>query len=169
MGENESSLNSNIVKINEENQMGIFSGIKLSAIPIPDIVPQLVKDMESQRDDFIKNISTHEERIKPITERVDKLQKELEHQTSELQKLRYENIKLNSKIEILNKTNDNQLSEITDLKANEITLKNTIVTLKQEIENITRGNKWSILKGVFIGVGGTVIGGLLLNYITTII
>ena len=76
---------------------------------------------------------------------------------------------LNSKVEILNRTNNKQLSEITDLKSNEIVSKNTILSLKQEVNNLTKTNKWSTLKGVLIGVCGTVIGGLILNYIVTII
>lgn len=151
MGDNLQNLNSQIQELIDDRNT------------VPNCISENMMNFK------MPELQTYEDRIRPLTQRMDSMKQELESQTSELQKLHNENIKLNSEVEKLNRTNNRQLSEITDLKSNEIVSKNTILSLRQEINNLTKTNKWSTLKGVLIGVCGTVIGGLILNYIVTII
>jgi hypothetical protein len=117
---------------------------------------------------FVKP-KTPEENLRFLTNQLSSMQKEIANQTDVIQTLRYDNAKQIAQIEVLNKTNDKQLSEISQLKENEIISKNKIVSLNQTIANLENSNKYSIIKGIIIGVLGTVIGGIILNYIMSII
>lgn len=160
------NLNDHIVEFNPiEDQMKIFNGIDLSVLPDPDMIPQSIKDMEKKHDDLLKNLPTPEERMKPLTDRMDSMKSELIIQTNELQKLRYENTKLNAQIEVLNITNDKQLSEIKSQQSNITQLK----TINRKLQSIIDDSKWSNLKSLFIGVIGTVIADFLIRFIVKII
>lgn len=82
-------------------------------------------------DDALKNVKTPEEQLNFLTDRIDTMQSELKTQTDSLQKVRYENTKLNAQIEVLNKTIDTQndilnkiSNENSELKSINRTLKN---------------------------------------------
>lgn len=64
----------------------LLKNIDLSTLPQPDIVPESVKQMYRQHEQFINSLPTYEDRIKPLTDRMDNMQSELESQTEELQK-----------------------------------------------------------------------------------
>lgn len=147
----------------------LLKNLDFSALPQPDIVPESVKQMHRQHEQFINSLPTYEDRIKPLTDRMDNMQSELESQTEELQKLRYENMKLNAQIEVLNKTNDKQLNEISELKENDIVSKKTIQELNQTIEELNNGNKFHNIKNFVSGIIVTVVGGIILWYITTLV
>lgn len=76
-------------------------------------------------------IQTPEEKLKFLTDKFDNIQSELELQTSELQKLRYENVKLNSQITTLNQTIDEQNSQLEYLQDINTKLTKTNKTLIQ--------------------------------------
>lgn len=103
--------------------------------------------------------------MKPLTDRMDSMKSELIIQTNELQKLRYENTKLNAQIEVLNITNDKQLSEIKSQQSNITQLK----TINRKLQSIIDDSKWSNLKSLLIGVIGTVIADFLIKFIVKII
>lgn len=127
----------------------LLKNLDFSALPQPDIVPESVKQMNRQHEQFINSLPTYEDRIKPLTERIDSMQTELESQTNELQKLRYENMQLNAQVKVLNVTNDKQLSEISDLKANDIISKNIIEELNKTISD---SNKNSFIVNIVIAI-----------------
>lgn len=90
-------------------------------------------------------IQTPEERYKFMTDRMDKMQGELETQTTELQRLQYENQKLNAQITTQNKIIDKQLSELKDQKSINHDL--------QQINNtLEKNNKHSFRNGILIGL-----------------
>ena len=65
------------------------------------------------------NIPTPEKRFKFLTEKLDAANSELKTQTESIQKIQYENMKLNAQIEVLNKTLDSSREELFELqKAN---------------------------------------------------
>ena len=65
------------------------------------------------------NIPTPEKRLKFLTEKLDATNSELKTQTESMQKIQYENMKLNAQIEVLNKTIDSNRNELFELqKAN---------------------------------------------------
>lgn len=98
------------------NDGSILTPIKNSLIPdVFDLPQHIPPNLYCNEFDDL-NIATFEERTKPFTDRMDKIQKELVSQTSELEKVRYENMKLNAQVEVLNKNNDRQLSEIERLQ-----------------------------------------------------
>lgn len=78
-------------------------------------------------------------------------------------------MKLNAQIEVLNKTNDKQLNEISALKENDIVLKKTIQELNQTIEELNNGNKFQNIKNFVSGIIVTMVGGIILWYITTLV
>lgn len=80
-------------------------------------------------------ITTPEERMRPLITRLDDMQKELESQTSELLKLRYENIKLNAQIETQNKVIHKQLSELEELESIKYKLNQTRQTIIDNNKN----------------------------------
>lgn len=90
-------------------------------------------------------IQTPEERYKFMTDRIDKMQGELETQTTELQRLEYENQKLNAQIITQNKIIDKQLSELEDQKSINHDL--------QQINNtLEKNNKHTFRNGILIGL-----------------
>lgn len=127
----------------------LLKNLDFSVLPQPDMIPESIKQMHRQQEKFIQSLPTYEDRIKPLTEQMDSMQIELESQTNELQKLRYENMQLNAQIKVLNATNDKQLSEITDLKANETISKNTIQELNKTISD---SNKNSFILNIVIAI-----------------
>ena len=67
----------------------------------------------------ISKIPDPEERLRFLTEKLDSMNSELESQTKAMHKIRYENMKLNAQIEVLNKTLDSNRDELFELqKAN---------------------------------------------------
>lgn len=98
-------------------------------------------------------LPTFEDRTKHITDRIDKMQKELESQTSELEHVRYENMKLNAQVKILNKNNEKQLDKIERLRNINYELKQS----NSKLQGIINSSKWSNTKSLFVGITGTVI------------
>lgn len=90
-------------------------------------------------------IQTPEERFKFMTDRIDKMQGELETQTKELYRLDYENQKLNAQIREQNITIDKQLSELEEQKSINTNLQQINTTLKEN-------NKHSFRNGILIGL-----------------
>lgn len=65
------------------------------------------------------NIPTPEDRLRFLTEKLDITNSELKTQTESMQKIQYENMKLNAQIDVLNKTLDSNIEELHELqKAN---------------------------------------------------
>lgn len=90
-------------------------------------------------------IQTPEERYKFVTDRMDEMQNELKNQTTELQRLEYENKKLNAQITTQNKVIDKQLSEVEEQKS--------INTNLQKVNNtLIENNKHSFHNGILIGL-----------------
>ncbi len=90
-------------------------------------------------------IQTPEERYKFMTDRLDVMQGELKNQTTELQRLEYENKKLNAQITTQNKVIDKQLSELEEQKRINANL--------QKINNtLIKNNKHSFRNGILIGL-----------------
>jgi hypothetical protein len=110
---------------------------------------------------------TPEENLRFLTDQLSSMQEEIANQTNVIQTLRYDNAKQIAQIEVLNKTNDKQLSEISQLKENEIISKNKIVSLNQTIINLENSNKYQGIKTFLSGVIVTVIGGVIVWFITT--
>lgn len=127
----------------------LLKNLDFSSLPQPDMIPESIKQKHRQQEKFIQSLPTYEDRIKPLTARMDSMQSELELQTDELQKLRYENMQLNAQVKVLNVTNDKQLSEISDLKASETISKNTIEELNKTIND---SNKNSFIVNIVIAI-----------------
>lgn len=90
-----------------------------------------------------------------VNGKIDRLQESLmdsadthKDQLKELEKIRYENIKLNSQIDTLNKITDSQNDTITSLTKNLNNLQVIVEGLKTQLKN---ANKHSFIKGVAIG------------------
>lgn len=93
----------------------------------------------------LPEIQTPEERYKFMTDRLDEMNEELKNQTTELQRLEYENKKLNAQITTQNKVIDKQLSELEEQRGINANLQNINKTL---VEN----NKHSFRNGILIGL-----------------
>lgn len=67
----------------------------------------------------MQSIPTPEDRLRFLTEKLDITNSELKTQTESMQKIQYENMKLNAQIDVLNKTLDSNREELYELqKAN---------------------------------------------------
>lgn len=80
--------------------------------------------------------------------KMDKLNSTQESQLNELEKIRYENIKLNAQIDTLNKLTDKQSDDISTLKADLATTQKILDNFKKQYENT---NKHSFISGIIIG------------------
>lgn len=90
-------------------------------------------------------IQTPEERFKFMTDRLDEMNEELKTQTTELQRLEYENKKLNAQVFTQNQVIDKQLSELEEQRS--------INTNLQKINNtLIENNKHSFRNGILIGL-----------------
>lgn len=100
-------------------------------------------------------LPTPEDRLKPLTDRMDSMQNELETQTSELVKLRYENAKLNAQITTQNKVIDKQLSELEELQSinSKIDMSNKVL-----ISNNRHYWRNTALIGLGLAIFGAVLG-----------
>lgn len=90
-------------------------------------------------------IQTPEECFKFMTDRMDEIQDELKTQTTELQRLEYENKKLNAQITTQNKVIDKQLSELEEQRSINANLQKINSTLEEN-------NKHSFRNGILIGL-----------------
>jgi hypothetical protein len=124
------------------------------------LLNQQLQQSKSENEELQENLSL-------LTDQLNSMQKEIVNQTNVIQTLRYDNMKQIAQIEVLNKTNDRQLSEISQLKESEIISKNKIVSLNQTITNLENGNKYQGIKSFLSGVIVTVIGGIIVWFITT--
>lgn len=110
------------------------------SIKIPDLsMASQIKPIE------FPDIPPIEERMKFLTDRIDKSNEELKNQTEELQHLRYENKKLNAQIETQNRLVDKQLNEIEEQKSINRNLQTINDTLRDN-------NKHSFRNGILIGL-----------------
>lgn len=80
--------------------------------------------------------------------KMDKLNSTQESQLNELERIRYENIKLNAQIDTLNKLTDKQSDDISTLKADLATTQKLLDNFKKQYEN---ANKHSFISGIIIG------------------
>lgn len=80
--------------------------------------------------------------------KMDKLNSTQESQLNELEKIRYENIKLNAQVDTLNKLSDKQSDDIATLKNDLVTTQKHLNSFKQQYEN---SNKHSFITGIIIG------------------
>lgn len=71
----------------------------------------------------IPDVQSPEERLKFLTNKLDSMNSELKSQTESMNKIRYENMKLNAQIEVLNKTIDSRNEELIELRNANIELK----------------------------------------------
>lgn len=92
------------------------------------------------REDIMRNLKTNdntqyiqspEERLHFLTKQLEDMKDELIKQTNSLEKVRYENTKLNAQIEILNKTIDSSNEKLDELETANIKLKIINETLKK--------------------------------------
>lgn len=90
-----------------------------------------------------------------VNGKMDRLQEGLNDSTNtnkdqlkELEKIRYENIKLNSQIDTLNKITDSQNETIASLQQSLIGIQSNVDALKTQFKS---ANKHSFVKGVAIG------------------
>ena len=86
--------------------------------------------------------------------KIDKLQENIEKSNStqksqleELEKIRYQNIKLNAQVETLNKLTDKQSDDISELKQKLNATQLELANFKSEYQTT---NKNSFIKGVFV-------------------
>ena len=93
----------------------------------------------------LPEIQTPEERFKFMTDRLDSMQDELKTQTTELQRLEYENKKLNAQITTQNKVIDKLLSELEEQK-------NININLQKINNTLVENNKHSFRNGILIGL-----------------
>lgn len=107
----------------------------------------------------ITNIKTPElvlpEYEDTVCGKMDRLEKNIkksnstqESQLVELEKIRYENIKLNAQIDTLNKLTDKQRDDILELKNDLATTKKSFNDFKTQYNST---NKHSLIKGIIIG------------------
>lgn len=120
--------------------------------------------------DIIKKLSTPEERLKFITEKMDSMNSELEEQTDTMRKIQYENMKLNAQIEVLNKTIDSDKEKLDKLQENNVELKAINISLEKSNRHYWR-NTLLISFGVaissfIIGLFSTEVRALLLQLLT---
>lgn len=112
---------------------------------IPPLTPQV--NIQQPK---LPPIKSKEEQYKFVTDRMDAMQEELKNQTTELQRLEYENKKLNAQITTQNKVIDKQLSELEEQRG--------INTNLQKINNtLVENNKHSFHNGILIGLIPSVI------------
>lgn len=83
-----------------------------------------------------------------LEENIKKSNLTQESQLVELEKIRYENIKLNAQIDTLNKLTDKQSDDILELKNDLATTKKSLKDFKAQYNN---SNKHSLIKGIIIG------------------
>lgn len=80
--------------------------------------------------------------------KMDKLNSTQASQLNELEKIRFENIKLNAQIDTLNKLIDKQRDDISTLKTDLATTQKILDDFKKQYEN---ANKHSFISGIIIG------------------
>ena len=80
--------------------------------------------------------------------KMDRLNSTQESQLNELEKIRYENIKLNAQIDTLNKLTDKQSDDINTLKIDLATTQKHLDSFKKQYED---SNKHSFITGIIIG------------------
>ena len=83
-----------------------------------------------------------------LEESINKSNLTQESQLVELEKIRYENMKLNAQIDTLNKLTDKQRDDISELKNDLATTKKSFNDFKAQYNN---SNKHSFIKGILIG------------------
>lgn len=142
-----------------------MNNIDMLKLYTPNPTADFVKQLEKEQEALFQYVQTPEDRMKPLTERMDSMKSELEIHTKELQKLQYENTRLNAQIEVLNITNDKQLTEIKNKQESITQLKIT----NQKLQRIVDGNKWSSLKSLMIGIIGTIIADFTIRFIIDVI
>nr|DAR14017.1 MAG TPA: hypothetical protein [Caudoviricetes sp.] len=77
---------------------------------------QMYENLNLYNTPNIPDIQSPEERLKFLTNKLDSMNSELKSQTESMNKIRYENMKLNAQIEVLNKTIDSNLKELNKLR-----------------------------------------------------
>lgn len=80
--------------------------------------------------------------------KMDRLNSTQESQLNELEKIKYENIKLNAQIDTLNKLTDKQSDDINTLKIDLATTQKHLDSFKKQYED---SNKHSFITGIIIG------------------
>jgi hypothetical protein len=123
------------------------------------LLKQQLQQSKSENEELQDNLCS-------LTDQLSSMQKEMANQTKVIQTLRYDNMKQIAQIEVLNKTNDMQLSEISELKENEIISKNKIASLNQTISKLENDNRYQGIKSFLSGIVVTVIGGIIVWFIT---
>lgn len=64
----------------------------------------------------IPDVQLSEKRLKFLTNKLDSMNSELKSQTESMNKIRYENMKLNAQVKVLNKTIDSRNEELIKLR-----------------------------------------------------
>lgn len=101
--------------------------------------------------DNTQYIQSPEERLHFLTKQLEDMKDELIKQTNSLEKVRYENTKLNAQIEILNKTIDSSNEKLDELETANIKLKIINETLKKNNAHYWRNT-------LIVGVIASLIG-----------
>ncbi len=105
--------------------------------------------------DSTQYIQSPEERLHFLTKQLDGMKDELIKQTNSLEKVRYENTKLNAQIEVLNKTIDSSNEKLDELQAANIKLKIINETLEKNNAHYWRN---VILTGFIVGIFTFILG-----------
>lgn len=114
-------------------------------------------------------IEEQNNKIDDLTARLDKANSELSKQTDEMLSIHCKNIELLAQIKVLQNTIDRQVSEISVLKDTNIVSKNTILGLRKTVTDLKNMNKHSSIIGFISGVAATIIGGVIVWWITTMV
>ena len=109
----------------------------------------------------INTIESTEERLQFITKRLDQAQNELIAQTKALQKIQYENMKLNAQIEVLNKTIDSDNEKLDELNAINAELRAANKSLENNNRTLKNNNKHYWRNTALISIGSAVLGVIL--------
>lgn len=99
---------------------------------------QIQQQMMNSIKSDLGNISSPEERLKFLTDKIDSIQSELTIQTEALQSSRYENMKLNAQISVLNKTIDSNEEKLDELRNTNAKLESVNATLKESNKHYWR-------------------------------
>lgn len=138
-------------------QSELFKNVDINKI-MYDAVPNYIKNQQKQYNTIpISN---------PIVEELKEVKLELQTQTTELEKIRYENKRLNSQIQTSNITIDKQKFELA--KVNELNkeLNNQVSSLRKQLKESNTDKIKRRIGDIIVGGIGGVITAILLFLIT---
>lgn len=139
-----------------------LNDFKPQYIPVQTIVPKspevLVRSNPIHETN--KLLEEQNEKIDDLSIKLEDANLEISKQTNELQSIHYENMKLNSQVDILNKTIASQSDELDKLKNINAELKSA----NKALEESNKSNSGYWIKTILVGIFTTVLGFLLGKY-----